>query len=77
MTTADYKRILVRFPNWAGDAVMATPALRCLRQNYPKARIDVTLLPYVRQIVEGAPWFDSIIEFPNKYGSKGLAKSLV
>jgi heptosyltransferase-2 len=45
---------------------MATPALRCLRLNFPRARIDVTLLPYVRQIIEGAPWIDSIIEIPRR-----------
>ncbi len=44
--------------------MMATPALRCLRLNFPKACIDVTLLPYVRPIIEGAPWFDNIIELP-------------
>jgi len=53
----------VRLPNWVGDAVMATPALRCLRKNFPAARIDLTLAPYVRKIIEGAPWFDEIIEY--------------
>jgi heptosyltransferase-2 len=60
------QNILIRMPNWVGDAVMATPALRCLRLNFPRARIDVTLLPYVRAVVEGAPWIDSIIEIPRR-----------
>ncbi len=35
-------RILVRAPNWVGDAVMCTPALQGLRQEFPAA--DITLL---------------------------------
>ena len=63
---AKREHILVRLPNWVGDAVMATPVLRCLRLNFPQARIDVTLLPYVRQIIAGAPWIDNIIELPRR-----------
>lgn len=54
---------------------MATPTLRCLRLNFPHARIDLTLVPYVREIVEGAPWFDAIIEYEAGSGFGGLAKS--
>ncbi|RJP17888.1 MAG: lipopolysaccharide heptosyltransferase II [Candidatus Abyssobacteria bacterium SURF_5] len=60
------RHILVRLPNWVGDVVMATPTLRCLRLNFPKARIDVTLLPYVRDVIKGAPWIDEIIEIPRR-----------
>jgi len=52
---------------------MATPALRCLRSNFPAARIDLTLVPYVRKIVEGAPWFDKIIEYTPDGEHKGAA----
>ena len=55
-------RILIRCPNWVGDVVMATPALRCMRRNYPHARIVLMVRPYVRKILEGGPWFDEIIE---------------
>jgi heptosyltransferase-2 len=76
MAPAAYNRILVRLPNWVGDAVMATPALRCVRLNFPKAKIDVTLLPYVKQIVEGAPWFDNIIECPPRRRPGGISATL-
>jgi len=56
------ERILIRCPNWVGDVVMATPALRCIRRNYPRARITLLLRPYVREVLEGAPWFDEILE---------------
>ena len=34
-------KLIVRMPNWIGDAVMATPILQDLRQNYPHAEITV------------------------------------
>lgn len=55
------KRILVRAPNWVGDVVMATPTFRALRENYPDAHLAVALRPYVRPILNGAPWFDEVI----------------
>lgn len=33
------QRIVVFLPNWVGDAVMATPALRSLRQTFPEASL--------------------------------------
>ena len=56
------KRIVVRAPNWVGDVVMATPTFRALRENYPDAHLAVILKPYVRPILNGAPWFDEVIE---------------
>ncbi len=35
------QRVVVIGPSWVGDAVMATPALRLLREHLPDARIDV------------------------------------
>ena len=52
----------MRCPNWVGDAVMATPAIRCIRRNYPSAEITLLLRPYVRDIYGSMPWVDHIIE---------------
>ena len=36
-----YQNILVRFPNWLGDAVMALPVLSILRDRFPNAQITL------------------------------------
>jgi lipopolysaccharide heptosyltransferase II len=54
-------KIAVFLPNWVGDAVMATPALRALRNHFGGANIIGVLKPYVAGILEGAPWLDRLI----------------
>jgi heptosyltransferase-2 len=53
--------IAVFLPNWVGDVVMATPALRALRQRFPRARIVGVCKPYVAGVLDGAPWFDATV----------------
>ncbi|MBS3764018.1 MAG: lipopolysaccharide heptosyltransferase II [Planctomycetes bacterium] len=57
------QHIAIDCPNWVGDAVMATPALRCVRRNYPEAQIVFIIRPYLRGIFEDAPWYDGILEY--------------
>src|SRR4051812_20443232 len=52
------RTIAVFWPNWIGDAVMATPAVRALRRRYPEARLIGVLRPYIAGVLEGAPWLD-------------------
>jgi heptosyltransferase-2 len=56
-------RILVVQPSWVGDAVMATPTLRALRQLYPDAQISYLLRRYVKAIYNGMPWADKLITY--------------
>ncbi len=55
------RRILVRLPNWVGDAVMATPALRSLRAAYPEAWIGVEGRPALAGLLAGLPSFDAFL----------------
>ena len=43
-------RILVRVPNWVGDAVMCLPALRLLRSVLPQAEMALLARPWVRDV---------------------------
>ncbi len=58
---ANVKKIIIRSPNWVGDVVMATPAFRCIRENFPHAEITIALKSYVRKLIEGAPWFNEVL----------------
>jgi len=60
---SESSRILVVQPNWVGDAVMATPALRALRRLYPQAHISYLLRRYVKPIYAGMPWADKLITY--------------
>lgn len=55
---------------------MATPALRCMRRNYPKARIVLVMRPYLRDIFRDAPWYDDTIPYqpPRTNGLFGLQR---
>jgi heptosyltransferase-2 len=57
------QRILIVQPSWVGDAVMATPALRALRNLYPDAHISYLMRRYVKPIYTGIPWADRLITY--------------
>jgi heptosyltransferase-2 len=51
--------IAIFLPNWIGDVVMATPAIRAVRQHFAGARLVAVCRPYVLGVLEGSPWFDA------------------
>ncbi len=53
--------IALFLPNWIGDAVMATPAVRAVRAHLPQAHITGICKPYVAGVFEGAPWLDEMV----------------
>ncbi len=61
--THKIERILVRGPNWIGDAVMSAPALAALRACFPDARITLLAPPRVAELFDGAPYLDEIIHY--------------
>src|SRR5215210_4584797 len=60
------RAIALFLPNWVGDVVMATPAVRAVREHFPAARLLAVCRPYVAATIEGAPWFDDVILFDKK-----------
>ncbi len=64
MTT--YRTIAVFMPNWVGDAVMATPALKALRRHFADARLIGVLKPYVAGVLEGTGWLDQMLFLDRK-----------
>ncbi len=54
-------RLLLVLPSWLGDAVMATPTLRLLRDALPGAFIAGLARPAVAALLEGTPLLDEIL----------------
>ncbi len=42
--------IMIRATNWVGDAILALPAIRAVRQKFPDAHIAIVARPYVAEI---------------------------
>lgn len=56
-------KVLVRAPNWVGDAIMAIPALEALRRAFPDGEIVVLARPAVADLYRGQKWTDRVLEF--------------
>ena len=54
-------KLMVRVPNWLGDAVMSIPALRELRRVFGAAQITLVARPSVAELFEGEGLADEII----------------
>lgn len=67
-------KIAIFLPNWIGDVVMATPALRAVRDRYPEAEIVGVMRPYVADVVAGTDLIDRSLfhdprgDFPERRG---------
>ncbi|MCU0241603.1 MAG: hypothetical protein MUF51_04190, partial [Vicinamibacteria bacterium] len=48
------ERILVRAPNWIGDAVLSLGALRDIHRNYTRARLTLLARPWVADVYRAA-----------------------
>ena len=53
-------RLLVVLPSWVGDAVMATPTLRVLREYLPGAFIGALARPGIDELLTGTAYFDEL-----------------
>lgn len=75
-------RTLVISPNWIGDAVMAQPLLRRLKEQAQQRSIDVLAPTWVAPVWRAMAEVDSVIESPFKHGAlqwkerKAFAKML-
>ena len=59
-------KIIVRSPNWVGDAVLSTPALSVLRGKHPKAHVSLLARRNVSDCFLNNPDVDEIITLPEK-----------
>jgi heptosyltransferase II len=64
-------KILVRATNWVGDAILAMPGLRAVREKFPEASISVVARPYVAEIYRDQDVCDELIEYDAKGAHRG------
>jgi heptosyltransferase-2 len=73
MQQQSIKRVVIRAPNWVGDAVMAVPALRELRRIFSAARVTLVARSWVAGLLEDEGLFDELIPVSDARGLKRLS----
>lgn len=73
MAGKDAKKILVRAPNWIGDAVMALPALEALKTLYKNSDITVLAKGRTVPVFQNNPHISEIIEYDDKQRHSGIS----
>jgi heptosyltransferase-2 len=66
-------RILVRGPNWLGDAVMCEPALRGLQKLFPHAQISLLVKSAVADLFAGHPALTRVLTYDVNGHHAGLS----
>lgn len=72
------RRLLIVLPSWVGDAVMATPALRLIRETLPGWFIGAICRPGIDQVLAGLETLDELHVAPMSgvFGPKRVAAQL-
>src|SRR5215475_11263650 len=53
-------KILIRAPNWVGDAVLSIPAMKAVREHFPDSEITLLVRPWVAGLFTSAPFIDKL-----------------
>lgn len=69
-------RIVVRSPNWLGDAVMSVRAARAFKLGRPDARLSVLAPAKLAAIWRSVPEVDEVLEIPSKASVFAVANML-
>jgi heptosyltransferase-2 len=64
--------IVVRMPNWIGDAVMCIPALMDLRDHFPHAKVTILAKPIIGELLSGHPGVDEVMMYSHQSEHRGL-----
>ena len=69
-------KIIIRAPNWIGDAILAFPAAYSLSRNFPEAQIWVAAKAWVKDLFTSYDFIKGIIPLPDDDGFKNLRDSI-
>jgi heptosyltransferase-2 len=72
--TLRFERILVvRQQNQMGDMMLATPALRAIRESYPRARIGIVSSTLNRGVLVNSPFVDRVFTYDKRQPNSHVA----
>jgi heptosyltransferase-2 len=69
----DAGKILIRTPNWVGDAILALPALEAVRAHFPRAELAVLARPGVADVYSRRADVQRILVFDHRGKHQGIA----
>ncbi len=69
-------RMVIRSPNWLGDAVMCVPAVRAIKRGRPDAHVTILVKSKLADLWRAVPDVDEIIEIRPGISIFGVAKML-
>ncbi len=62
--------IVIRIPNWIGDAVLCTAAVKALRTSLPDCRITAVVKPWVKDVFLRSSAVDELIVYRHRRGPR-------
>ena len=66
----EYKEIVIRCPNWLGDAVMATPVFPEVKKLFPNAHCIALASDPIAELLQGVPGIDEFLTFSREKEKK-------
>jgi len=66
------RKILLRVPNWVGDALLTTPIIHSIKKSFPDAALIGLARPWVASLFESCPDLDGLIHYQKAGPHQGL-----
>ncbi len=66
------RNVLVLDLGFLGDTIHLIPALHCIREALPQARLTVMAGEHIKSILRVCPWLDAVVGYPRFPTSPGL-----
>ncbi len=73
---SDNQKILIRVPNWIGDAVISTGFIEACKKKHPEASITILAHQRVAELFEADPRVNDIIAFSKEEGLRRIVRSI-
>ena len=68
-----FKRIVIRGPNWIGDAVMSEPAVSAVPRLFPRAEVTLLVKPAIAELFEHHPAVHRVLVYDDRGRHAGLS----